>query len=341
VIEKTFTNGLLQEAAHYANEGDPITHVWQLVPDIFSFDLQDEFTSVDNFFEYVALLSCMNEKFIEPTNVIQVPWQHLGYWHIARTQVHSKSYGYSEYYYNDMAQNLRLGHIESTFQPDFCKFTKDDQLIEISGGSMKKKLANVQSQIEYDGNEAKKYKNIQLMLNAGKKLEDRRKRRAEADKHSTAGFGRGSLSTGTVSSVLQLPKAPQLSSTLQSHPEQEQAYPNKRRHLDSLRSPVDPSLLARLSQPAAPSPSLPLPESSQAEPSAFSKDIGVFDDPGPVPSRVRFEEEQAPSSVEVPVPSFTVPKPSLKSKKPAKGKGVVSSVLGADGSIRQEQSRML
>ena len=68
------------------------------------------------------------------------------------------------------------------------------------------------------------------------------------------------------------------------------------------------------------------------ESSTLTEDIGVFDEPGPVPPRVHFEEQ---------VPTFTVPKPSLKAKKPAKGKGVVSSVLGADGSIRQEQSRML
>jgi hypothetical protein len=65
------------------------------------------------------------------------------------------------------------------------------------------------------------------------------------------------------------------------------------------------------------------------------EDIGVFDDP------VSSALPTADAAVAGPV-SFSVPKPGLKAtKKPTKGKGVVSSVLGADGSIRLEQSRML
>ena len=42
-------------------------------------------------------------------------------------------------------------------------------------------------------------------------------------------------------------------------------------------------------------------------------------------------------------PQFSVPKPGLKSAKraPARGKGVVGTVLAADGSVTHEPSRML
>ena len=46
-------------------------------------------------------------------------WQEQGYWHIARAQVHSRRYGLETYYYNDMANNLRTGHMDVTFQPTF------------------------------------------------------------------------------------------------------------------------------------------------------------------------------------------------------------------------------
>jgi hypothetical protein len=107
--------------------------------------------------------------------------------------------------------------------------------------------------------------------------------------------------------------------------------------------PVHPSLLAHLTstsvkatiaqttaQTTAPTITKSAEtEQATAQSSALEEDIGVFDDPGPVPAFT--------------VPAFTVPKPSLKApaRKSGKGKGVVSSVLGADGSVRLEQSRML
>ena len=82
--------------------------------------------------------------------------------------------------------------------------------------------------------------------------------------------------------------------------------------------------------------------------SPLTEDIGVFDDPGPVPGSISSQSSLLSDTVAAlpdsdQVPTFTVNKPSLKSaRKPGgKGKGVVSSVLGADGSIRLEQSRML
>jgi hypothetical protein len=41
--------------------------------------------------------------------------------------------------------------------------------------------------------------------------------------------------------------------------------------------------------------------------------------------------------------TFSVPKPGIKNVKrpPIRGKGVISAVLGADGSVTHEQSRML
>jgi hypothetical protein len=94
------------------------------------------------------------------------------------------------------------------------------------------------------------------------------------------------------------------------------------------RISVHPSVLARLSQACQSADVSSKPESkAEAKPLAtVMEDAGVFED--------RSEPEQ--------LPSFTVAKPGLKSKRnTGKVKGVVSSVLGADGSIRLEQSRML
>ena len=327
VIEKTFPVGLLEQASESANKGHAITHVWQLVPDIFSFDLQDELNSANSFVEYLATCAaCINKRFIDKQ--LFIPWQHHGYWHIARTQVHSKIYGYSEYYYNDMALNLRLGHIESTFQPDYCTLKYDRDAI----ASSLKKASDSVEEILKDNDES-----LHKWTEGLRRFKD-----ALPDKSKSTETGASSL-LGTNK------KRPSSTLHLQSLMDQSDTpEPTKKRHVDNLRSAVHPSILAELNGTSR--ASRPLPESVRSthssadttrssvqpeavqESSALMEDIGVFDEPGPVPPRVHFEEQ---------VPTFTVPKPSLKAKKPAKGKGVVSSVLGADGSIRQEQSRML
>ena len=122
-LPKKYADGLGEDALP---ENLGITHVWQLVPDIFSLDLDDGMTSGIKILETIDNvdlgLNCNFMQFDSPK-----AWQHVGYWHIARTQVQSKKYGECEYYYNDMAQNLRLAHIDSTFQPVFCKYEVNAQ----------------------------------------------------------------------------------------------------------------------------------------------------------------------------------------------------------------------
>ena len=95
--EKSFSGPLLAER---------ITHVWQLVPDIFSLDVETPDTSA---------FSGLSQGF--RVNTPDAAWQQEGYWHIARAQVHSRKYGLELYYYNDLANNLRTGHMDVTFQP--------------------------------------------------------------------------------------------------------------------------------------------------------------------------------------------------------------------------------
>jgi hypothetical protein len=80
-----------------------ITHVWQLVPDIFSLELEE------------LSFNGLNPTF-RPTDIA---WQQEGYWHIGRAQIHSRKYGLEPYYYNDLANNLRTGHMDVTFQPTY------------------------------------------------------------------------------------------------------------------------------------------------------------------------------------------------------------------------------
>jgi hypothetical protein len=56
---------------------------------------------------------------IEESKTYCIPWQELGFWHIGRSQVMRKSVGTSEFYNDDMANNLRTNHVDMTFQPIF------------------------------------------------------------------------------------------------------------------------------------------------------------------------------------------------------------------------------
>ena len=47
------------------------------------------------------------------------PWQDLGFWHVARTQVMTSRYGVEEYWHNDLANSLRTNHLDITLQPYF------------------------------------------------------------------------------------------------------------------------------------------------------------------------------------------------------------------------------
>ena len=113
LVEKTFSQSVMVQAAN-AMGGNAITHVWQLVPDIFSLNLENPIPA------NLGLPPPFN-----PVNNLRYCWQQEGYWHIARAQIHCKTYGVEEFYYNDLANNLRTGHMDVTFQPTFMAVPRD------------------------------------------------------------------------------------------------------------------------------------------------------------------------------------------------------------------------
>ena len=82
-------------------------------------------------------------------------------------------------------------------------------------------------------------------------------------------------------------------------------------------------------------------------------DVPLFEAPHPIHPPAPGISELAPPSgsaglveeigfFEESRPAFSVPKPGLKAApRRGKGKGVLSAVLASDGSVTQEQSRML
>jgi hypothetical protein len=327
-----------------------ITHVWQLVPEIFSLDLDDGASSAVKILETLDKVTFgLNCKFWNKP----LPWQHVGYWHIARTQVQSKSYGEREYYYNDMAQNLRLGHIDSTFQPVFCQFPSKDCFFDIVEEEGKKEYKKEKKGSYEEGyyalvkarcrdmhadessDAAKDARKAKSMSTAGAKV----KVVSDAGKQfktSLLRLGREALDTSTTSSAT--------SSAKRSRIQLEDVGINNNSG-KATRASVHPGLLQQL-QASSSSSSLSALRVSFQNSSPLTEDIGVFDDPGPVSGGQSAESgiaEDISADLGQAVPTFTVPKPSLKSarKSSGRGKGVVSSVLGADGSIRLEQSSML
>ena len=83
------------------------THVWQMVPDVFS---------LDNPGENAAAGVVLPDGFGVPRDYV---WQEHGYWHIGRSQVMFRKYAEREYYNNDMANQLKLNHMDMTFEPSW------------------------------------------------------------------------------------------------------------------------------------------------------------------------------------------------------------------------------
>jgi hypothetical protein len=85
------------------------THVWQLVPDVFTLD--------------AAFENAGGESGIVMPPGFEVPkdyvWQEHGYWHIGRSQVMFRKYAEREYYNNDMANQMKLNHMDMTFEPSW------------------------------------------------------------------------------------------------------------------------------------------------------------------------------------------------------------------------------
>ena len=149
---KTYTlNHYYKGFARKSFEVTGTPYVWQLVPDVFEMDITETgalirermeqfpgtydvkiqkttlfgllrypFRSRDTsrMDEYIPWIHVAFEcGYNNPEYVI--PWQELGYWHIGRTQIRRTESGLSEFYNDDMANDLRTNHIDLTFQPVF------------------------------------------------------------------------------------------------------------------------------------------------------------------------------------------------------------------------------
>lgn len=116
LVEKVFTPNTLR-ALEDALHGAKPTHIWQLVPDLFSLDFEPSMPE-----DASTMAQAMHGLVpaFRPAEPDAFCWQEEGYWHVARAQIHSRKYGLEEYYYNDMANNLRTGHMDVTFQPTYC-----------------------------------------------------------------------------------------------------------------------------------------------------------------------------------------------------------------------------
>lgn len=309
LTEKTFTAGLMAQVP-----GDHhITHVWQLVPDIFSLDMEEPV-------EINAALAGLHPNFRPPNHNADEPdiaWQQEGYWHIARAQVHCRKYGLGLYYYNDLANNLRAGHIDVTFQPTFFAIPYRDVHNQngeavlapimqwhapLPPGVLARRDPNVYN---FLGSSAGEKRTRQLRLEQGFEPQEQPPPPPPEDGH----FRRRARNNGSTVPVRYSPES----------------YDDEAPRTVTFAPPVGMEAGLHTIQ-----------EHSMQElaGAGLTEDIGVFDDPGPLPSL---------STSAAPAP-FSVPKPGLKSaarKGVARGKGVPSSVLAADGSVTQQQASML
>ena len=99
------------------------THVWQLTPDIFDLDSEPE--NDHTHCRQDGSRRGDTEKDIRMSPGFDVPkdyvWQEHGFWHIGRSQVMSRKYAPCEYYNDDMANMLKVNHMDMTFEPTWTK----------------------------------------------------------------------------------------------------------------------------------------------------------------------------------------------------------------------------
>ena len=114
VVKQDFRDGMKDSL-----KTNNTTHVWQLVPDIFTLEIDPSDAVVPNLPPHL--------KTAYPANYA---WQEYGYWHIGRTQIMFKkpTSDMQKYYNNDMAYNMRFTHLEMTFEPVWMQAYKKKQL---------------------------------------------------------------------------------------------------------------------------------------------------------------------------------------------------------------------
>jgi len=306
LIEKSFSENLMNQIT--AAGGYRVTHIWQMVPDVFSLWLEPQLIpqQVDPQF------TVQGRRFV---------WQQEGYWHIARAQIHCKKYGTEEYYYNDMANNLRTGHMDLTFQPTFLALPYRDPAVPGGPAVHGHGVGAPRNVFNFIGREAPSEgtkRGWQNALRLERGFDD-----GGGDVPAGQGVGQGYD-----------PLRPREGG-------EEGRWTRRVRFVKVIehRSDLNDAMAAP-SQAVAP----PLAQRSDPPVLVLDEDIGIMEDAGPLlgsaapqPSADTIDLQQTALS------RFSVPKPGLKStKRPlARGKGVVGAVLAADGSVTHEPSRML
>ena len=321
LVEKSFSETLINQVHGVINHR--VTHVWQLVPDIFSLDMEDPLIPPQ-----------MHPNFIVPAMVAQAPrqyvWQQEGYWHIARAQIHCNKYGTEEYYYNDLANNLRTGHMDVTFQPTYLAIPFRDPNVPgnapaVHGHAGRNVFNFIGDEVPSD-------------------LQGAPKRSWHTALRLERGFDGGAQPAIPPSSQGGLGQS---YDSLYPRQDDENSKWNKRvrfvrvvEHSDNAEQRGEPRAMHPASAPVQSTGRLPsVPQFN------FDEDIGVMEDAGPL---------MAPLPPSAPVgdtldlranapTQFSVPKPGIKGAKraPARGKGVLGAVLATDGSVTHEPSRML
>lgn len=108
-------------------EDSQYQYAWQLVPDVFSLEEVSKEEEAVNM-EATRLMPRNHQTSTRPFSdntgrvITAIPtrsWQELGYWHIGRSQVMMGKYGIEDYYFNDLANDLKTNHLDMTFQPYF------------------------------------------------------------------------------------------------------------------------------------------------------------------------------------------------------------------------------
>jgi hypothetical protein len=341
LMEKTFSPNLLNQI--HATGVPLITHIWQLVPDVFSLDLEQTYNGVvgNPFFPYEV--RSVQARFMPQGG--EYVWQQAGYWHIARAQIHCKRYGTEEYYYNDLANNLRTGHMDVTFQPTFQSVPYRDFAAPVAPAVFGRRGRNVFNVLgdEAPPDSGKRSWNHTLRLEKGFGMSSE----SAMDMSQSA-------DSRHVSTYDTLRDSSLVSDNSMGH--------SKRVRFSGDRVSVNVDASESQSVINAPVPTLDRSRSTVSsvvvpEVPRFSfeeEDIGVLEDAGPLmvasSSAAVVSTESAAvaattggGAVAAPASQFSVPKPGLKaSKRPsARGKGVIGAVLAPDGTVTHEQSRML
>jgi hypothetical protein len=358
LTEKSFTPGLLRQMTDNTN----VSHVWQLVPDIYSLDLEKPEELFDAF-------AGLNPRFVPALQTPMVPdlaWQQEGYWHIARAQIHSRKYGLEAYYYNDLANNLRTGHMDVTFQPCFCaapfRSIHDQNTLALGGrapaalpqpnvfnrlGSSVGEKRNRQQMLwmgqgngyghvgagAFDGLDQARTMEYDSIRQPGVRLQD--------SESYDSGIPRRSRNNGSTIRVSQA--GAQMHSQMHMQPTQAHIQHQLQTQFQTqfqtqVQTQVRSPAVSDIPQESDKRVSLRASTTQGSDSSGMTEDIGVFDDAGPLMSSV------VSASAAGPAP-FSVAKPGLKSsaarKSTSRGKGVPSSVLAADGSVTQQQASLL